>query len=75
MASVDRGLADRVFADLVLAIAVDLGDCYLGELVLSEERQEVVGQIVAVAAGGVGSISKRFSANQSEANSRNRASF
>ena len=37
----------------VLAVAVDLADRDLRELVLGEERQEVFGEIVAVAAGGV----------------------
>jgi hypothetical protein len=52
MAGVDRGLADRVFADLVLAVAVDLGERDLREPVFGEERQEVVSQFVAVVAGG-----------------------
>jgi hypothetical protein len=39
--------------DLLLAVAVDLADRDLRELVLGEERQEVFGEVVAVAAGGV----------------------
>ena len=45
---VDRLGAEDVLADLVLAIAVDLGDGDLAELVEVEERQQVVGQLPAV---------------------------
>ena len=51
-AGIDRGLAEGVFADLVLAVAVDLGERDLRDPVFGEERQEVVGQFVAVVAGG-----------------------
>ena len=41
------------FAHLALAVAVDLGHGDLGDVVVLEERQQVVGEVVPVAAGGV----------------------
>jgi hypothetical protein len=41
------------FAHLALAVAVDLGDGDLGDPVALKERQQVVGEVVPVAAGGV----------------------
>ena len=41
------------FAHLALAVAVDLGHRDLGDAVVLEERQQVVGEVVRVAAGGV----------------------
>jgi len=41
------------FAHLALAVAVDLGHRDLGDAVVLEERQQVVGEVVPVAAGGV----------------------
>jgi hypothetical protein len=39
--------------DLLLAVAIDLRDGDLGEPVLGEERQQMLGQVVAVAASGI----------------------
>ncbi len=41
------------FAHLAPAVAVDLGHRDLGDAVVLEERQQVVGEVVRVAAGGV----------------------
>ncbi len=49
---VDRSLASGGFADLVLAVAVDLLDGDLLDQVLLEERDQVVAQFVAIVAGG-----------------------
>ena len=51
---VDRGRVDRPLADLQLPVAVDLGDRDLGERVLGEVRQQVLGQLPLVVEEGVG---------------------
>ena len=53
-AGVDRGLADGVFSDLVLAVAVDLLDIDRFDQMVLEERDQVVAQFVSVVAGGLG---------------------